>query len=77
MKTVKVTRGQFQMLQRLTRREVGTLKREMSKGGGFILAPAKPLQPETPTENAVAIVEAFTDDKHAEPAGAGDVVQRA
>lgn len=31
----------------------------MSRGGGYILAPAKPLQPETSTENAVAIVEAF------------------
>jgi hypothetical protein len=31
----------------------------MSKGGGYILAPAKPLRPETPTENAVAIVEEF------------------
>ena len=49
------------------RTEVDTLRREMSKGGGFILAPAKPLQPETPTENAVAVVEAFTDDKYAEP----------
>jgi uroporphyrinogen decarboxylase len=46
------------------RTEVATLRREMSKGGGFILAPAKPLQPETPTENAVAVVEAFTDEKH-------------
>lgn len=41
-------------------REVGRLKAEMSIGGGYILAPAKPLQPETPTENAVAVVEAFT-----------------
>jgi len=40
--------------------EVSRLKREMGKGGGFILAPAKPLQPETPTANAVAVVEAFT-----------------
>jgi hypothetical protein len=32
----------------------------MSKGGGFILAPAKPLQPETPTENAVAVVDAYS-----------------
>lgn len=39
--------------------EVARLKREMPRGGGYILAPAKPLQPETPTENAVAIVEAF------------------
>ncbi len=59
------------------RSEVARLKREMSKGGGFILAPAKPLQPETPTHNAVAIVEAFTDTEHAEPAGASDALQRA
>ena len=39
--------------------EVGRLKREMGRGGGYILAPAKPLQPETPTENAAAVVEAF------------------
>lgn len=42
------------------RKEVVRLKREMSRGGGFILAPAKPLQPETPTANAVAVLEAFT-----------------
>jgi uroporphyrinogen decarboxylase len=42
------------------RQEVARLKREMSRGGGFILAPAKPLQPETPTANAVAVLEAFT-----------------
>jgi uroporphyrinogen decarboxylase len=41
-------------------REIRRLRTEMSRGGGYILAPAKPLQPETPTENAVAIVEAFT-----------------
>ncbi len=40
--------------------EVRRLKREMGRGGGYILAPAKPLQPETPTANAVALVEAFT-----------------
>jgi len=43
------------------RAEVRKLRREMGKGGGFILAPAKPLQPETPTENAVALVEAFAE----------------
>ena len=42
------------------RAEVARLCREMGKGGGYILAPAKGLQPETPTENAVAVVEAFT-----------------
>lgn len=40
--------------------EVRRLKAEMTRGGGYILAPAKPLQPETPTANAVAVVEAFT-----------------
>ena len=39
--------------------EVQHLCREMGKGGGYILAPAKPLQPETPTANAVAVIEAF------------------
>ena len=43
------------------REEVARLKREMSRGGGFILAPAKPLQIETPTANAVAVVEAFVE----------------
>lgn len=42
------------------RHEVRRLCREMGKGGGYILAPAKPLQPETPTENAAALVQAFT-----------------
>ena len=39
--------------------EVIRLCHEMGRGGGYILAPAKPLQPETPTENAAAVVEAF------------------
>ena len=43
------------------REEVRRLKREMGREGGYILAPAKPLQPGTPTENAVAVVEAFTE----------------
>lgn len=40
--------------------EVKRLRKEMGKGGGFILAPAKPLQPKTPIANAVAAVEAFS-----------------
>jgi len=44
--------------------EVNLLRNEMGKGGGFILAPAKGLQPGTPLENAVAVVEAFTDKNH-------------
>jgi uroporphyrinogen decarboxylase len=43
------------------RTEVRRLCREMGRGGGYILAPAKGLQPETPTANAVAVVEAFTN----------------
>jgi uroporphyrinogen decarboxylase len=43
--------------------EVRRLCDEMGRGGGYILAPAKPLQPETPTENAVAVVEAFSDQE--------------
>jgi len=41
------------------RTEIGRLRRELGSGGGYILAPAKPLMPEVPTENAVAVVEAF------------------
>ena len=41
------------------RQEIRRLRSEMGKGGGYILAPAKPLRPETPTENAVAVVEEF------------------
>ena len=40
--------------------EVRRLCQEMGRGGGYILAPAKSLQPGTPLENAVAVVEAFT-----------------
>lgn len=39
--------------------EVARLCREMGRGGGYILGPAKALQPETPTGNAAAVVEAF------------------
>jgi uroporphyrinogen decarboxylase len=41
------------------RDEVTKLCQEMGREGGYILAPAKALQPETPTENAAAVVEAF------------------
>jgi uroporphyrinogen decarboxylase len=42
--------------------EVRRLQREMGKGGGYILSPAKPLQPETPIENAAALIEALATD---------------
>ncbi len=41
------------------RKRVKDLCEVMSKGGGFILAPAKPIQPGTPVKNMVATVEAF------------------
>ena len=43
----------------VVKQEIRHLRNEMGKGGGYILAPAKPLRPETPTENAVAIIEEF------------------
>ena len=43
--------------------EVRLLCKEMGRGGGYILSPAKALQPETPTENAAAVVEAFTNQE--------------
>jgi len=43
------------------RHEVRRLIAELGRGGGYILAPAKGLQPETPTENAIAVIEAFTN----------------
>jgi uroporphyrinogen decarboxylase len=42
--------------------EVAHLCREMGMGGGYILSPAKTLQPETSTENAAAVVEAFLQE---------------
>jgi uroporphyrinogen decarboxylase len=38
---------------------VAALCEVMGKGGGFILAPAKAIQPGTPPENSLAVVEAF------------------
>jgi uroporphyrinogen decarboxylase len=39
--------------------EIIRLSREMGRAGGYILAPAKELQPDTPVENAAAVVEGF------------------
>ena len=43
------------------KQEVAKLCRQMGSGGGYILAPAKPLQPETPIENVLAAIEAFNN----------------
>ena len=42
------------------RDEVQRLCNEMGREGGYILGPAKSLQPETPIPNALAVIEAFT-----------------
>lgn len=41
------------------RQEVRRMKTEMTRGGGFILAPAKAPPEETPVENLVALLESF------------------
>lgn len=40
------------------RSEVGKLCEVMGRGGGYILAPAKPVMEDVPTENAAALLEA-------------------
>ncbi|MBZ0309294.1 MAG: hypothetical protein K8I82_24730, partial [Anaerolineae bacterium] len=41
--------------------EVQKLCQEMGRGGGYILAPAKPLQEDTSAVNSAAVVEAFLE----------------
>jgi uroporphyrinogen decarboxylase len=41
--------------------EIIKLCAEIGKDGGFIIAPTKPLMPETPTENAIAVLETFVN----------------
>jgi uroporphyrinogen decarboxylase len=45
------------------RGEIRRLVEEMGRGGGYILAPAKPLMRGIPTENAVAVIEEFAQNK--------------
>lgn len=42
------------------RKEIATLRSEMARGGGYILAPAKTINDTVSTDNAVAILEEFT-----------------
>ena len=44
------------------KQEVSKLCKVMGQGGGYIFAPAKALQPETPTENALALIEAIAEE---------------
>jgi uroporphyrinogen decarboxylase len=41
------------------RDEIRRLIEELGRGGGYILAPAKPLMEDVPTENAIAVIEEF------------------
>jgi uroporphyrinogen decarboxylase len=59
------------------RTEVRRLAREMSRGGGYIMAPAKPLQPETPTANAAAVFEALAEAGGQQPPEAAASKSRA
>jgi uroporphyrinogen decarboxylase len=43
------------------RQEIDNLCAKIGKGGGFILAPTKPLQEDTPLENALAIIDKFAE----------------
>jgi uroporphyrinogen decarboxylase len=43
------------------RAEIKRLCKKMGRGGGYILAPAKALQADTPTENGAAVVETFLE----------------
>lgn len=43
--------------------EVKRYRKEMGRNGGFVMAPAKPILPDVPVENAIALIEAF-QDKH-------------
>lgn len=48
---------------RQIQQEIQRLASEMGRGGGYILAPAKALQPGTPFENALAVVQGFTEQE--------------
>ena len=41
--------------------EIKHLCQDMGRGGGYILAPSKGLQPDTPVENAMAMIETFNN----------------
>lgn len=45
------------------REEIRRLRREMGRGGGYILGPSKPPQQNTPTANLVALLEEMTQPR--------------
>ena len=46
------------------RDEIRRLRRELGKGGGFILSSAKHLNNTVPVENLAAIYETFIEENH-------------
>ena len=43
------------------RREVRVCLEQMAAGGGYVMAPAKPIMPGVPVENAIALINAPTN----------------
>ena len=43
------------------RREVRACLTQMAAGGGYVMAPAKPILPGVPLENAIALIDAFVN----------------
>jgi len=46
------------------RDEIRRLRCELGKGGGFILAPCKPMNYDVPVENLAAVYETFIEENH-------------
>ena len=46
------------------REEIRRLRRELGKGGGFILAPCKHIDRVVPAENLAAIYETFIEENY-------------
>ncbi len=51
------------------RREVQACLTHMAAGGGYVMAPAKPIMPGVPLENAIALIDAFVDQSRGMPIG--------
>jgi uroporphyrinogen decarboxylase len=45
-------------------REVDLCLEKMAEGGGYIMAPAQPILPGVPLENAVALIDSFVHQKN-------------
>jgi uroporphyrinogen decarboxylase len=45
------------------RREIRSALRELGRGGGFVIEPAKALRPEVPMENIAALIDELTNQQ--------------